>query len=242
VILPSLPPYSIFINRLSSPYPHISLLLPLCSLPSPLTSLPTAPFVSSPLFSSLPLPYIPHFFYPLPFPSSLSFFPFILLHPLSLQVAYPAMSIALGIESPNKIQNTQQAARLPPRLLNQCLRDIFTFLLCESPLVVLVGSMHFADMLSWDVIVNLANIPSMAMIVLTMERVVDIELAKIKFAPDNLRGKSSEIGRLDCFFFSFFFIFYSILFYSILFYSILFYSILFASCGTSLPLILNFDF
>jgi hypothetical protein len=104
------------------------------------------------------------------------------------------MSIALGIESPDKIQNTQQASRLPPRLLNQCLRDIFTFLLCESPLVVLVGSMHFADMLSWDVIVNLVNIPSMAMIVLTMERVVDIELAKIKFAPDNLRGKSSETG------------------------------------------------
>jgi hypothetical protein len=130
------------------------------------------------------------------------------------------MSIALGIESPNKIQNTQQAARLPPRLLNQCLRDIFTFLLCESPLVVLVGSMHFADMLSWDVIVNLANIPSMAMIVLTMERVVDIELAKIKFAPDNLRGKSSEIGCLSCFFLLFYFHFFSFFFFiSILFYS-----------------------
>ena len=102
------------------------------------------------------------------------------------------MAIALGIESPNKIQNTPQAARLPPRLLNQCLRDIFTFLLCESPLVVLIGSMHFADMLSWDVVVNLVNIPSMAMLVLTMERVVDIELAKIKFAPDNLRGKTNN--------------------------------------------------
>jgi hypothetical protein len=98
--------------------------------------------------------------------------------------------------------------------------------------------MHFADMLSWDVIVNLANIPSMAMIVLTMERVVDIELAKIKFAPDNLRGKSSEIGLAVFPVFFFYFIFIFFLFFS----SFLFYSILFALCGTSLPLILNFGF
>ena len=79
--------------------------------------------------------------------------------------------------------------KLPPRLLNQCLRDIFTYLLSESPTVVVIEQTHFGDLLSWDVIVNLINITSMAMLVIAMEPLQELILAKMAVVSETVRGK-----------------------------------------------------
>ena len=106
-----------------------------------------------------------------------------------LQVAYPAVQISLGIKL-NKSKGTPVPTRLPPRLLNQCLRDVFTYLLCKTPKVVVIESTHFVDMCSWEVLVNFGSVKSLAMFVITMEPLQDLELAKIKLAPDTLRGNT----------------------------------------------------
>ena len=78
--------------------------------------------------------------------------------------------------------------KLPPRLLNQCLRDIFTYLLSESPTVVAIEQTHLGDLLSWDVIVNLINITSMAMLVIAMEPLQELILAKMAIVTETVRG------------------------------------------------------
>ena len=98
------------------------------------------------------------------------------------------MWIALGVVAAKEPLDTLQSSRLPPRLLNQCLRDIFTYLLNETPSVILISFIHFADMLSWDFMVNLINISSMALLVVTMEPFHLLQPAKIKSLPNTLRG------------------------------------------------------
>lgn len=98
------------------------------------------------------------------------------------------MWIALGVVAAKEPLDTLQSSRLPPRLLNQCLRDIFTYLLNETPSVILISFIHFADMSSWDFMVNLINISSMALLVVTMEPFHLLQPAKIKSSPNTLRG------------------------------------------------------
>ena len=113
---------------------------------------------------------------------------------LSHQVAYPSMWIALGVVAAKEPLDTLQSSRLPPRLLNQCLRDIFTYLLNETPSVILISFIHFADMSSWDFMVNLINISSMALLVVTMEPFHLLQPAKIKSSPNTLRGTYVQLA------------------------------------------------
>jgi hypothetical protein len=58
---------------------------------------------------------------------------------------------------------------LPSHLLVQCLQDIFTYLFSEVPLVIVLDDIHFADIPSWNIIVNLLDITSKTLLVMTME-------------------------------------------------------------------------
>jgi hypothetical protein len=116
------------------------------------------------------------------------------------------MWIALGVVAAKEPLDTLQSSRLPPRLLNQCLRDIFTYLLNETPSVILISFIHFADMSSWDFMVNLINISSMALLVVTMEPFHLLQPAKIKSSPNTLRGKYVRATFLS-FLISFFLLF-----------------------------------
>ena len=110
------------------------------------------------------------------------------------------MWIALGVVAAKEPLDTLQSSRLPPRLLNQCLRDIFAYLLNETPSVILISFIHFADMLSWDFMVNLINISSMALLVVTMEPFHLLQPAKIKSLPNTLRGTYVRANVFSCFF------------------------------------------
>ena len=99
------------------------------------------------------------------------------------------MWTALGVKPDKRIlRKAPVRSKLPPRLLNQCLRDIFTYLLSESPTVVVIEQIHHADVLSWDVIVNLVNISSMALFVITMEPLQDLLMAKTFYLNEAPRG------------------------------------------------------
>ena len=122
------------------------------------------------------------------------------------KVAYPAMRIALGVtallsdakpktkKSRDKEINPEtgekippdpvKPLRLPPKLITQCLRDIFAYLLMEAPIAFVVEHAHYADQPSWDVICNLSGIPSLALGVITMDT---IEVRAIHHLPFDFR-------------------------------------------------------
>lgn len=109
------------------------------------------------------------------------------------KVAYPAMRIALGVTAllsdtkPQTKKNRDKEInpetgeplpekpvkplRLPPKLITQCLRDIFAYLLVEAPIAFVVEHAHYADQPSWDVIYSLSGIPSLALGVITMDTI-----------------------------------------------------------------------
>ena len=63
---------------------------------------------------------------------------------------------------------------LPPRLLNQCLHDIFSYLLNERSIVIVLEYAHFADYHTWTVLVDLVDTPSLALVVLTIDPLEDL--------------------------------------------------------------------
>mmetsp|Transcript_27908 Transcript_27908/g.26759 ORF Transcript_27908/g.26759 Transcript_27908/m.26759 type:complete len:1469 (+) Transcript_27908:102-4508(+) len=87
------------------------------------------------------------------------------------KVAFPAMWIALGINRNIQELKSQyfKNYNLPSSLLVQCLRDIFSYLFSEVPLVIVLDDIHFADIPSWNIVVNLLDITSKTLLVMTME-------------------------------------------------------------------------
>ena len=65
--------------------------------------------------------------------------------------------------------------RLPPKLVSQCLRDVFAHLLMETPTAFVVEHAHYADQASWTVLCDLCGIPSLALGVITMDTIEDLE-------------------------------------------------------------------
>lgn len=112
------------------------------------------------------------------------------------------MMIALGVTCPlNENINSSGSRRntaisifrhnhLPPRLLNQCLRDIFSYLLNWTSVVILLEYAHFADYLTWTVLVELVGIPSLALVVLTMEPLEDLTVGPNYSLPSMLSKKA----------------------------------------------------
>lgn len=86
------------------------------------------------------------------------------------------MRIALGVTCPldNSDNQDYKAPRLPPKLINQCLADVFTYLFNETRVIVAVEYAHYIDTLSWNVLLNLANKPSRALMVFTVSPVDEI--------------------------------------------------------------------
>ena len=102
------------------------------------------------------------------------------------------MVIALGVRSPlidptkmctldNRRVVPTTRVRLPPRLLSQCLREIFSYLFNVCPTVVVMEYAHFADYSSWTVLVNLVNISSLSLVVITMEPLEDLAIVPDHF-------------------------------------------------------------
>ena len=96
------------------------------------------------------------------------------------KVAYPAMRIALGITAQlsdsSPVRKTDKQVRLPSKLVTQCLRDIFAYLLMEAPVAFVVEHAHYADQMSWNVVCNLSGAPSLALGVITMDTIEDLEM------------------------------------------------------------------
>jgi predicted ATPase len=81
------------------------------------------------------------------------------------------MWIALGIKRDIKKLNSKyfKNYKLPSILLMQCLQDIFTYLFTEMALVIVLDNVHLADHCSWKAIVNIVDITSKTLLVVTME-------------------------------------------------------------------------
>ena len=85
------------------------------------------------------------------------------------------MRIALGVTCPlydtdiNKI-----LPHLPPRLINQCLKEIFIYLLNDIQVVICMEYSHNIDKSSWNVLLNLAGITSRALMIYNVGPVDEI--------------------------------------------------------------------
>ena len=64
--------------------------------------------------------------------------------------------------------------KLPKRVLQECLRDIFFHLFSVFPVVVVIENMHLADGSSLEIIVKLIGASCTALLVATMEPLEDI--------------------------------------------------------------------
>ena len=114
------------------------------------------------------------------------------------------MMIALGVtcsltdnvnncDRSNDSDNTQNQkvsifthSHLPPRLLNQCLHDIFSYLLNERSIVIILEYAHFADYHTLTVLLDLVDTPSLALVVLTIDPLEDLAVGLNKSFPSML--------------------------------------------------------
>lgn len=58
---------------------------------------------------------------------------------------------------------------LPPRVLCECLKEIFTYLLNIHPVIITIINGHYIDKLSWNILLNLTGILSYAVFLFTVE-------------------------------------------------------------------------
>lgn len=94
------------------------------------------------------------------------------------------MRIALGVTCPLYDLDTNKAnTRLPPTLINQCLKEIFIYLLSDIQVIISMEYCHNIDLLSWNVLLNLAGITSRALMIYNVGPV------------DEILSISSSIGK-----------------------------------------------
>lgn len=92
---------------------------------------------------------------------------------------------------------TRKSKRLPPRIINECLKDIFRYLFNEQPVVVVVEHAHFSDYLSWNVLLNLVNVTSRALLVITMVPMKELVVAKQHLVLAPLTSREDTITSDD---------------------------------------------
>ena len=85
------------------------------------------------------------------------------------------MRIALGVTCPLYDTDISKILpHLPPRLINQCLKEIFIYLLNDIQVVICMEYSHNIDKSSWNVLLNLAGTTSRALIIYNVGPVDEI--------------------------------------------------------------------